>query len=65
LRESLEATQVELERLTNRVKMQRVRNVTEHGLKPTGDMPDPYREPNEWRAAMNRKLAQSRTGVKL
>ena len=63
--ESLEAMQLELERLANRVKMQRVRNVTEHGRTPAGEMPDPYREPNEWRAAMNRKLAQSRTGVKL
>jgi hypothetical protein len=65
LSESLEATQLELERLSNRVKMQRVRNVTEHGQKQSGDAPDPYREPNEWRAHMNRKLAQAKTGVKL
>lgn len=64
LRESVEAMQLELERLANRVKMQKVRNM-ERGPIPSGDMPDPYREPNEWRAAMNRKLAQSRTGVKL
>lgn len=64
LAESLEACQVELERLANRVKMQKVRN-TERGPIPSGDMPDPYSAPNEWRAAMNRKLAQAKTGVKL
>ena len=63
LSESVEALQLELERLSNRVKMQRVRNVTEHGLRPSGEDPDPYRNPNEWRAAMNKKLALQRHGV--
>lgn len=72
LSESLEATQVELERLSNRVKMQRVRNVTEHGQatpgpKPPGNgaMPDPYTQKDEWRHAMNKRLAESKLGVKL
>lgn len=65
--ESLEAVQLELERLSNRVKMQRVRNVTEHGQMRAGNgaLPDPHTQPNEWRAAMNRKLAEAKTGVKL
>ena len=67
LAESLEAMQLELERLSNRVKMQRVRNATEHGLPRAGNgsMPDPHSQPAEWRAAMNRKLAEAKTGVKL
>jgi len=65
--ESLELLQTELERLSNRVKMQRVRNVTEHGRTQTGNgsMPDPRTNPEEWRLAMNRKLAEAKTGVKL
>lgn len=65
LSESLEATQVELERLSNRVKMQRVRNVTEHsasGPRPPGDVPDPYTDPDAWRKHMSRKLAMQKVG---
>lgn len=66
LQESHELLTQELARLANRVKMQRVRNVTEHGLTRSGDgMPDPVAQPTEWRAAMNRKLAEAKTGVKL
>jgi len=67
LTESLELLQIEVERLANRVKMQRVRNATEHGqTRPgNGSMPDPISQPNEWRTAMNRKLAEAKTGVKL
>lgn len=65
--ESQDILAQELERLANRVKMQRVRNVTEHGRARPGDgaMPDPMTQPNEWRTAMNRKLAEAKTGVKL
>lgn len=65
LSESLELTQTELERLANRVKMQKVRNTTEHSQRRAGELPDPYTSPDEWRAAVNRKLAQQRLGVSL
>jgi len=67
LQESTELLTAELERLAQRVKMQRVRNATEHATKSksAGDMPDPVAYPNEWRAAMNRKIAEAKTGVKL
>lgn len=63
LNESQEGLQLELERLANRVKMQRVRNATEHGngRKPVGDdLPDPYTNPDEWRAAANKRLTQGK-----
>lgn len=44
--------------LANRVKMMRVRNAVTHTDKPNGEIPDPFRDPNGWRAAMNRKLAR-------
>lgn len=67
LTESQELLGQELERLANRVKMQRVRNATDHGQTQLGkgSMPDPVSHPNEWRTAMNRKLAEAKTGVKL
>lgn len=46
--------------LANRVKMMRVRNAATHTDKPNGADPDPYRDPNAWRQAMNRKLSQSK-----
>lgn len=67
LQESQKLLATELEHLAQRVKMQRVRNATDHATKSKsdGDSPDPYREPNEWRQHMSRKLAQAKTGVKL
>lgn len=64
LTESQDELRLELERLANRVKMQRVRNVTEHGQRLTGEFPDPHSDPEGWRKAMNRKLAMNRIGVK-
>lgn len=65
MNESLQELQTELERLANRVKMQRVRNATEHGTGPkrAGDeLPDPYTQPDEWRRAANRQLALKQLG---
>lgn len=45
-----------LEQLANRVKMQRVRNAVNHAARDN-DEPDPYRDPNAWRQAMNKRLA--------
>jgi len=66
LQESVDGLQTELERLANKVKMQRVRNVTEH--QPTarsrpGDEPDPYKNPDEWRTWINDKMARNRHGI--
>lgn len=62
--ESLSARLSELEEtvslLANRVKMMRVRNAVTHTDKSNGGEPDPYRDPNGWRAAMNRRLAQGK-----
>lgn len=45
-----------LEGLAQRVKMQRVRNATNHIREKNSD-PDPYTSPDEWRKAINRRLA--------
>jgi hypothetical protein len=65
LRDSLELVSTELEHLAQRVKMQRVRNATDHAIKsrPDGDMPDPFKSPDEWRSAMNRKMAKQKMGA--
>lgn len=63
LTESHTLTVEELENLANRVKMQRVRNATDHATKKSaraGDMPDPYTSPDEWRAAMTKRLAEAK-----
>lgn len=44
--------------LANRVKMMKVRNAINHvGDKPSSDLPDPHRDPDGWRRAMNAKLS--------
>lgn len=55
--DSLSGWSSELEALSQRVKMQRVRNATTHATKERDGLPDPYKEPDAWRAAVNRKLA--------
>lgn len=63
LTESHTLTVEELQNLANRVKMQRVRNATDHATRksgPAGDMPDPYTAPDEWRAAMTKRLAEAK-----
>lgn len=58
-------TQVEdaMELLANRVKMQRVRQAATHAegaAKKTDDLPDPYRDPDGWRNAMNARLTRGK-----
>lgn len=60
--ESLATAQAELaetmEALANRVKMQRVRNAANHVPDlAQSSVPDPHRDPDGWRKAMNAKLA--------
>jgi len=56
LRTSLKDISIELEALAQRVKMQRVRNATNHAT--TGkSSPDAYTEPDRWRSEMNKRLA--------
>jgi hypothetical protein len=52
-----------LEQVANRVKMQRVRNAATHGENSPGE-PDPYKNPDEWRTAMNKRLAATKLGGK-
>lgn len=68
--ESLKRSHAELvetvEALANRYKMQKVRNVVEHGAsrKAAGDLPDPHTDPDGWRSAMNSKLARERFNIR-
>lgn len=58
-KESIDTLSLELERLANRVKMQKVRNVTEHSagtMKPNGGEPNPATDPELWRAWQNKQL---------
>lgn len=51
----------ELQNLANRVKMQRVRSAADHATtsRPDGE-PDPMKDPERWRAWMNKKIAMGR-----
>jgi TolA-binding protein len=60
---SVEEQTATLTELANRVKMQRVRNVVNHAAGSSGE-PDPYKNPDEWRAMMTRKIALAKVGVK-
>jgi len=55
LETSLTDTQAVLSELANKVKMMKVRGAVHHQGEPTTD-PDPYTQPDEWRARMNAKL---------
>lgn len=70
--ESLETSRDELIEsvtdLANRYKMIRVRNATTHTdpdrpKRDAGGMPDPYKNPDEWRRAMNSKLGLGKLGA--
>lgn len=45
--------------LANRLKMMKVRRASEHTDRSNG-LPDPYKEPDAWRTAMNAKLARAK-----
>ena len=62
LHELATETATELERLANKVKMQKVRNVTEHGSHRR-DEPDPHTEPDRWRTFMNAKIQRQKMGI--
>lgn len=51
-----------LDALAQRVKMQRVRNATDHATGPRA-IPDPYKDPDGWRAAVNSQLARGKLGA--
>lgn len=56
LEASAEDLRSTLEQLANRVKMMRVRNAVTHTDK-SDTVPDPFKDPDAWRKAMNRKMA--------
>lgn len=62
--ESLRTVQQEqadaLAALANRVKMQRVRTAVNHVQEDRDGLPDPHKDPDAWRKAMNAKLALTR-----
>lgn len=47
--------------VANRVKMQKVRNAANH-VADSG-LPDPYKDPDGWRKAMNSKLQKGKLGL--
>jgi hypothetical protein len=49
-----------LTELANRVKMMKVRSAVRHGSSDPDALPDPYRDPDGWRNAMNRRIASKR-----
>ena len=63
---SLESSVSEWSQLTtdlaNRVKMMRVRAATAGPSSSArqGELPDPYRDPDGWRQAMNKRIGQQR-----
>lgn len=61
IEDSLADTQDTLKMVANRVKMQRVRTVAAHA-EDAGKLPDPYKDPDGWRAAMNSRLARAKVG---
>lgn len=52
----------EVKNLANRVKMIKVRRAADHVRDdaPKSELPDPYKNPDEWRAAMNSKLSRAK-----
>ena len=55
----LESHTEELTNLANRVKMMKVRRASNHTDR-NGELPDAYRDPDAWRAAMNARIAASK-----
>ena len=53
--------------LANRVKMQRVRTAANHAdesnRKNADGLPDPYKDPDAWRNAVNSRLARGKFGL--
>lgn len=51
--------------LANKLKMMKVRGAATHtdGAGSHG-LPDPYRDPDAWRKAMNERIAQQRIGLR-
>jgi hypothetical protein len=45
--------------LANRIKMQKVRAATRHA-DASRDDPDPFKNPDEWRSMMNKRLAAAK-----
>lgn len=63
LETSLADTQGALEEVANRVKMMKVRNAANHSSERANTFPDPYKDPEGWRKAMNSRLSAARLGA--
>jgi hypothetical protein len=65
LETSLADTQDALSEVANRVKMMRVRSSANHvrEAKEPNALPDPYKDPDGWRNAMNSRLSRVKVGL--
>ena len=54
---------IALSELAQKVKMQRVRTAANHVREKDDAMPDPYRDPDGWRRAMNERLSRAKIGA--
>lgn len=62
LEASLTDTQDAVTEVANRVKMMKVRSAASHTDGNSGKLPDPYKDPDGWRKAMNSRLSAARLG---
>jgi hypothetical protein len=63
IEQSLTDTQDALTEVANRVKMMKVRNAANHSDPEKRGLPDPYKDPDGWRKAMNSRLSAARLGA--
>lgn len=61
--QSLTDTQDALTEVANRVKMMKVRSAANHSDPDKRGLPDPYKDPDGWRKAMNARLHGAKIGA--
>lgn len=63
IEQSLTDTQDAVTEVANRVKMMKVRNAANHSDPDKRGLPDPYKDPDGWRKAMNARLHTAKIGA--
>lgn len=62
LTQRLDELEESIQLVANKMKMQRVRAAANHAERKTDELPDPYRDPDGWRTAMNARIARGKVG---